>query len=95
MESPPASGRGRRASNACERCRRRKIRCTGSHPCTNCSRKNLSCHFDGQGRKVVVSQKSSREQRLAQVTRMIVLESHPKLLQRRYHSPPAMMMTPH
>ncbi|KAH7016969.1 hypothetical protein EDB80DRAFT_827286 [Ilyonectria destructans] len=50
-----------RASNVCKRCRRRKVRCTGSHPCTNCSRKNLSCHFDGQGRKVVISQKYLQE----------------------------------
>ncbi|KAF2473633.1 uncharacterized protein BDR25DRAFT_340965 [Lindgomyces ingoldianus] len=35
--------RRKSVSNACERCRRRKIRCDGDTPCATCSRFSLAC----------------------------------------------------
>lgn len=37
------SGRGRTVTTACERCRRRKIRCDGETPCATCRRFRISC----------------------------------------------------
>ncbi|KAJ5921917.1 hypothetical protein N7516_009620 [Penicillium verrucosum] len=34
-----------RISRACERCRRRKIRCNGAQPCTGCSRQPTACDY--------------------------------------------------
>ncbi|CCF37014.1 hypothetical protein CH063_08445 [Colletotrichum higginsianum] len=39
-----------RSANACNTCRRRKVKCSGEQPCRNCSRNNLDCEF-GDGRK--------------------------------------------
>lgn len=41
--------------NSCRRCRDQKIRCSGSHPCQQCGGRGLSCHFDAQSQKVVVT----------------------------------------
>ncbi|BCS30175.1 uncharacterized protein APUU_80478S [Aspergillus puulaauensis] len=57
--TPEASGR--RVNNACRHCRQRKIRCSGTHPCVNCTRRNKECRFDDQGRRIVVSQKYLRQ----------------------------------
>ncbi|KAL3456862.1 hypothetical protein BJX64DRAFT_31130 [Aspergillus heterothallicus] len=40
-ESGP--GRGKTVTTACERCRRRKIRCDGETPCATCRRFRISC----------------------------------------------------
>ncbi|KAL3951730.1 hypothetical protein ACCO45_013447 [Purpureocillium lilacinum] len=45
----------KRSSNACARCRRQKIKCSGAHPCAACSRRKLSCHFDDQDQKILVT----------------------------------------
>ncbi|KAL4932533.1 Zn(II)2Cys6 transcription factor domain-containing protein [Aspergillus undulatus] len=37
------SGRGKTVTSACERCRRRKIRCDGDTPCSTCRRFRISC----------------------------------------------------
>ncbi|KAL2826300.1 hypothetical protein BDW59DRAFT_161139 [Aspergillus cavernicola] len=37
------SGRGKTVTSACERCRRRKIRCDGETPCATCRRFRISC----------------------------------------------------
>ena len=34
-----------KVSNACVNCRKRKIKCTGKHPCTNCISYNCKCVF--------------------------------------------------
>ncbi|KAJ4124716.1 hypothetical protein NW765_014243 [Fusarium oxysporum] len=34
-----------RASNACESCRRRKVKCSGSQPCLTCTRHGFECRF--------------------------------------------------
>ncbi|RFU34083.1 hypothetical protein B7463_g2248, partial [Scytalidium lignicola] len=45
----------KRTSNACTRCRRQKIKCSGSQPCNGCSKRNLTCTFDERDQKVLVS----------------------------------------
>ncbi|KAL4784131.1 hypothetical protein BJX76DRAFT_233097 [Aspergillus varians] len=37
------SGRARTVTSACERCRRRKIRCDGETPCSTCRRFHITC----------------------------------------------------
>ncbi|KUJ18384.1 uncharacterized protein LY89DRAFT_47192 [Mollisia scopiformis] len=34
-----------RVTRACDRCKRKKTRCTGKQPCTLCTQANLSCEF--------------------------------------------------
>ncbi|CAO2651315.1 Nn.00g096120.m01.CDS01 [Neocucurbitaria sp. VM-36] len=46
----------KRSSNACSRCRRQKIKCSGQQPCLNCGRRNLTCIFDDRDNKVLVTQ---------------------------------------
>ncbi|GFZ42302.1 hypothetical protein JCM24511_00016 [Saitozyma sp. JCM 24511] len=41
------AGRGyRRASKACVRCRKHKLRCTGGDPCVRCTKFDFGCEFD-------------------------------------------------
>ncbi|OTA61629.1 Zn(II)2Cys6 transcription factor [Hypoxylon sp. EC38] len=63
-KSGSSRGNGRvtkRSSNAwankrsCVRCRRQKIRCTGSNPCDACSKRKLSCQFNDSDQKVMVT----------------------------------------
>lgn len=53
------NGRGRvtkrRSCNACVRCRRQKIKCSGSQPCEACSKRKLSCEFDERDQKILVT----------------------------------------
>ncbi|KAJ5825947.1 hypothetical protein N7474_003085 [Penicillium riverlandense] len=44
----------KRSPNACVRCRRQKIKCSGSQPCNGCSKRNLSCIFDDPDQKILV-----------------------------------------
>ncbi|XPS72374.1 hypothetical protein M3J09_004539 [Ascochyta lentis] len=46
----------KRSSNACSRCRRQKIKCSGQQPCANCGKRNLTCIFDDRDNKVLVTQ---------------------------------------
>ncbi|TDZ19579.1 Proline utilization trans-activator [Colletotrichum orbiculare MAFF 240422] len=39
-----------RSANACNTCRRRKVKCSGEQPCRNCVRNKLDCEF-GAGRQ--------------------------------------------
>lgn len=41
--------RAQRATWACERCRNKKLRCMGGHPCTSCQRAEIECDFDDRG----------------------------------------------
>ncbi|KAL6233729.1 hypothetical protein BDW75DRAFT_214423 [Aspergillus navahoensis] len=41
--SESGSGRGKTVTSACERCRRRKIRCDGETPCATCRRFRINC----------------------------------------------------
>ncbi|WQF78563.1 Putative zn(2)Cys(6) fungal-type DNA-binding domain-containing protein [Colletotrichum destructivum] len=56
-DAASSAARGRRANNACTRCRERKVKCSGSFPCANCLRKSVECVFDKEDRKVVVSER--------------------------------------
>lgn len=45
---PPArtpSSQFTRSTNACESCRRRKVKCSGEQPCQTCARQGLECRF--------------------------------------------------
>ncbi|KAF1919975.1 hypothetical protein BDU57DRAFT_157110 [Ampelomyces quisqualis] len=48
--------RRKSVSNACERCRRRKIRCDGETPCATCKRFTLQCIRKQKPREVVASE---------------------------------------
>lgn len=41
----PRSRRRQRVINSCFECRRRKLRCSKSYPCSNCSRFSRNCVF--------------------------------------------------
>jgi hypothetical protein len=47
--------RRKSVSNACERCRRRKIRCDGDTPCATCRRFMLQCVRTQKPREIVAS----------------------------------------
>ncbi|PLB48464.1 hypothetical protein P170DRAFT_411341 [Aspergillus steynii IBT 23096] len=40
-----------RASNACETCRRRKVKCSGDKPCVSCVKHNWECNYGYVGRR--------------------------------------------
>ncbi|KAH7075944.1 Zn(II)2Cys6 transcription factor [Paraphoma chrysanthemicola] len=69
----------KRSSNACSRCRRQKIKCSGQQPCPNCSRKNLTCIFDDRDNKVLVTQGylSDLQAKLARLEQTTSEGSHP------------------
>ncbi|OJJ78169.1 hypothetical protein ASPBRDRAFT_257709 [Aspergillus brasiliensis CBS 101740] len=50
--------RRRRRLNACIACRDRKVRCSGTQPCTTCVRRSTTCTFGPDDRKVTVSERS-------------------------------------
>ncbi|KAJ5551501.1 hypothetical protein N7461_006199 [Penicillium sp. DV-2018c] len=45
----------KRSSNACVRCRRQKIKCSGSQPCDGCSKRKVSCVFNDRDQKILVT----------------------------------------
>ncbi|KAI9150794.1 transcriptional regulatory protein [Paramyrothecium foliicola] len=45
----------KRSSNACTRCRKQKIKCSGFQPCEGCSKRKVTCNFEDSDSKVVVS----------------------------------------
>ncbi|KAE8409524.1 hypothetical protein BDV37DRAFT_292692 [Aspergillus pseudonomiae] len=47
--------RPKRTSNACRRCRSRKVKCSGTHPCDKCRQRRQECVFEDD-RKIVVSE---------------------------------------
>ncbi|PYH42521.1 putative C6 transcription factor [Aspergillus saccharolyticus JOP 1030-1] len=49
------SQRPKRTSNACQRCRSRKVKCSGTHPCDKCRQRRQNCVFE-EDRKIVVSE---------------------------------------
>jgi hypothetical protein len=52
------SGRNKRVSNACQRCRQHKIKCCGSQPCKACLHKGSRCSFVSEERNILVSERS-------------------------------------
>ncbi|WAO88936.1 Zn(2)-C6 fungal-type domain-containing protein [Fusarium falciforme] len=51
-----AGSKARKLHVACLRCRERKVRCSGLHPCANCQRRSTECVFEPEDRKVIVSE---------------------------------------
>lgn len=49
------SARSKRTSHACERCRARKVKCSGTQPCDKCRNRQQDCVFE-EDRKIVVSE---------------------------------------
>ncbi|KKK24020.1 hypothetical protein AOCH_002780 [Aspergillus ochraceoroseus] len=47
--------RPKRTSNACQRCRSRKVKCSGTQPCDKCHQRQQDCVFE-EDRKIVVSE---------------------------------------
>ncbi|KAJ5335629.1 hypothetical protein N7452_008032 [Penicillium brevicompactum] len=45
----------KRSSNVCVRCRRQKVKCSGSKPCDSCNKRNLTCTFNNMDQKVRVT----------------------------------------
>ena len=44
-------------NDSCRRCRDQKIRCSGSHPCDQCSKRNSACQFDSTSQRVLVTRR--------------------------------------
>ncbi|RHZ70181.1 hypothetical protein CDV55_105702 [Aspergillus turcosus] len=49
------AARSKRTSNACQRCRARKVKCSGTQPCDKCRSRQQDCVFE-EDRKIVVSE---------------------------------------
>ncbi|KAJ5180047.1 transcriptional regulator family: Fungal Specific TF [Penicillium capsulatum] len=45
----------KRSLNACTRCRRQKIKCSGAQPCDGCNKRKLTCIFDDRDQKILVT----------------------------------------
>ncbi|KAH8700208.1 Zn(II)2Cys6 transcription factor [Talaromyces proteolyticus] len=45
----------KRSSNACQRCRKQKIKCSGIQPCNTCHKRKLTCTFDDRDQKILVT----------------------------------------
>ncbi|KAB8256879.1 fungal-specific transcription factor domain-containing protein [Aspergillus pseudonomiae] len=58
---PPTERPKKKSLRACERCRSMKVKCSGSHPCSRCTRSNRSCHFPVEEVRVSVSERYLRE----------------------------------
>ncbi|KAH6893130.1 fungal-specific transcription factor domain-containing protein [Thelonectria olida] len=46
----------KRVSNACQRCRKQKIKCSGTKPCRICRLRGQDCQFGSDEKKVLVSE---------------------------------------
>jgi hypothetical protein len=57
--------RRKSVSNACERCRRRKIRCDGETPCSTCKRFTIQCVRTQKPKEVVASSVAIRKRVVA------------------------------
>ncbi|KAJ0426811.1 fungal-specific transcription factor domain-containing protein [Aspergillus carlsbadensis] len=56
MDAPHReNGIRKRSTNACQRCRKQKIKCSGFQPCNTCHRRKLTCVFDDRDQKVLVT----------------------------------------
>lgn len=63
--------RPNRATLACERCRLKKLRCIGGHPCNACSRSESVCDF-GDGVRDSLSSLPLTNQRIAQLEKTVM-----------------------
>ncbi|KAJ4229766.1 hypothetical protein NW757_014032 [Fusarium falciforme] len=69
-ERPPQKPRTRRTTLACERCRTKKLRCMGGHPCSTCKRAKADCDFGDRGWDSQQSI-SATNQRLSQLEKTV------------------------
>ncbi|KAL4894976.1 hypothetical protein BDV59DRAFT_211825 [Aspergillus ambiguus] len=53
---PPTAQTPKRATGACQNCRRRKVKCSGTQPCTSCQRLGKECIFH-EDRRISVSRR--------------------------------------
>ncbi|KAH7317105.1 fungal-specific transcription factor domain-containing protein [Stachybotrys elegans] len=54
LETPdgfPNRRKASKVSRACDYCKGKKLKCTGTIPCSTCTKKNLSCQYDAQYRR--------------------------------------------
>lgn len=60
-------------NRACDRCRRRRIKCDEGHPCKSCTNSNSSCTFEEVGKKSLPhkSKRSTLEERMQQIESFI------------------------
>ncbi|KAF7597621.1 hypothetical protein BBP40_000099 [Aspergillus hancockii] len=72
---PPTDRPKKKSIRACERCRSMKVKCSGSHPCSRCTRSNRSCHFPVEDARVSISERYLRELE-AQITRSATAVRH-------------------
>jgi len=64
------SSRKRKHFKACLRCRRKKVRCPGGHPCIKCARNGEECQYDLEKKRFVSEAYVSRlEQGLSSLDR--------------------------
>ncbi|KAG9009417.1 hypothetical protein FRB94_012074 [Tulasnella sp. JGI-2019a] len=72
-EASLARERRFKLSRACDRCRRRRIKCDEGHPCNSCSNSNSECTFEEMGKKAVThkSKRSTLEERMQQIEALV------------------------
>ncbi|VDC04815.1 unnamed protein product [Peniophora sp. CBMAI 1063] len=58
FRSSLAPARGR-AYQACERCRKARTKCSGTHPCERCEEKRFKCEYAGQARHLQAQDRAS------------------------------------
>ncbi|KAJ5263252.1 hypothetical protein N7478_010857 [Penicillium angulare] len=61
----------KRSLNACTRCRRQKIKCSGSQPCDSCNKRKLTCVFDDRDQKILITRGylDELQQKIARLSR--------------------------
>ncbi|KAG9252362.1 uncharacterized protein F5Z01DRAFT_660486 [Emericellopsis atlantica] len=58
--SLPATRARKRIPVACRLCKQRKVKCSGSHPCSNCTGRGRDCIFDEAEKKVTILERNLR-----------------------------------
>ncbi|KAF2721570.1 hypothetical protein K431DRAFT_68644 [Polychaeton citri CBS 116435] len=58
---PHRTDSSKRTNKACERCKTRKVRCSGTHPCERCLTQQHTCVFSEVSNRVSVSERYLRE----------------------------------
>ncbi|CEJ58086.1 hypothetical protein PMG11_06757 [Penicillium brasilianum] len=60
MPETPNKVKAKKCQKACVRCRGMKVKCSGSYPCTRCTRKKQHCQFPAEDVRVSVSERYLR-----------------------------------
>ncbi|OCF55966.1 hypothetical protein L486_06723 [Kwoniella mangroviensis CBS 10435] len=84
-------------AKACVRCRRRKVRCNGEHPCAECAEKEADCIYEKDDRRRTKSDMDDVKDRIARLERMLQrpssVRSESNTLNRNSSSPPPSAQT--